>query len=75
MVGAEKETMCIFCAAIPAVAAAGTAAHGQQREAAREAERQGQPSVKPKVPAGRAATVLIVALAVAVMVYHAHLAG
>jgi uncharacterized membrane protein YidH (DUF202 family) len=65
--------MCIFCAAIPAVAAVGTAAHGQQREAARKAEREGRPAPKPKVPPAKAAGVLVVALVIASVVYHTHL--
>ncbi len=62
--------MCMFCAAIPAVAAMGTAAQGKQREAARKAESQGQPIPKPKVPAAKVTTVVIVLLAIGSVVYH-----
>lgn len=64
--------MCIFCAAASTVAAAGTAAYGQQREAARQAEREGQPIPKPKVPPAKAAAVLVGALLIASIVYHTH---
>jgi hypothetical protein len=62
--------MCVFCAAIPAVAAMGTAAHGQQRQAARKAELEGQPIPKPKVPPAKLATVGVALLIVASVVYH-----
>ncbi len=62
--------MCMFCAAIPAVTAMGVAAHGQQREAARQAESEGRPVPKPKVPAAKITTALVVVLAVASIIYH-----
>jgi hypothetical protein len=60
----------MFCAAIPAVAAMGTAAQGQQREAARQAEREGRPKPKPKVPPAKAAAVVVGLLAIASVIYH-----
>ena len=62
--------MCMFCAAIPAVAAMGTAAHGKQREAARQAEAEGQPAPKPKVPPAKVAGVVVALLFVGSVVYH-----
>ncbi len=62
--------MCVFCAAIPAVAAMGTAAQGKQREAARQAEREGRPIPKPKVPPAKIAAVAVALLAVGSVIYH-----
>ncbi len=62
--------MCMFCAAIPAVAAMGTAAQGKQREAARKAESEGHPIPKPKVPPAKVAGAVIVLLAIGSVVYH-----
>jgi len=63
--------MCMFCAAIPAVAAMGTAAQGRQREAARQAESEGRPIPKPKVQPAKVAGAVIVLLAIGSVVYHA----
>lgn len=62
--------MCLFCAAIPTVAALGAAAHGKRREAERAAEQQGQPLPKQKLPIVKATTALVVALVIASAVYH-----
>ena len=62
--------MCFFCAAIPAVAAAGTAAHGQQRAAERQAASAGQPIPKAKVPPAPTAAVAVVLLIAASVIYH-----
>jgi hypothetical protein len=62
--------MCIFCAAVPAVAAMGTAAQGKQREAARLAESEGRPIPKPKVPPAKLAAVGVALLVVAAVVNH-----
>lgn len=65
--------MCIFCAAIPAVAAAGTAAHGHQREAARQANCDGHPIPKPQLPAAKTTLALMAALVIASVIYHTQL--
>ncbi len=62
--------MCVFCAAIPAVAAMGTAAHGKQREAARLAEREGRPMPRPKIAPAKVAAVGVALLVVASVVNH-----
>jgi uncharacterized membrane protein YidH (DUF202 family) len=62
--------MCLFCAAIPTVAALGAAAHGKRREAERAAERQGRSLPKRKAPIAKATTALVVALVIASAVYH-----
>ena len=65
--------MCIFCAAIPATAAAGAALQGKQREAARQAEDEGRSSPVSKVPVGKVTTALIAVLVVASVIYHTQL--
>ena len=65
--------MCMFCAAIPAVAAAGTAAHGHQHEAVRLAKCSGHPIPKPKMPAAKTTLALMVALVIASVIYHTQL--
>ena len=67
--------MCIFCAAIPATAAAGTAIQGKQREAARQAESEGRPSPVSKVPVAKATMALMAALVVASVIYHTQVRG
>ena len=62
--------MCVFCAAIPAVAAMGTAAQGKQREAARQAEREGRPLSKPKIAPAKVAAMGVALLVVASVVNH-----
>lgn len=62
--------MCMFCAAIPTVAAMGAAAHGKQREAARQAAQAGQPAPRRALPVKEAATALVVLLVFASAVYH-----
>jgi hypothetical protein len=65
--------MCVFCAAIPATAAAGAALQGKQREAARQAEGEGRPSPVSKVPVAKATTALIATLVIASVIYHTQL--
>lgn len=62
--------MCMFCAAIPTVAALGAAAHGKRREAERQAEQQGRPVAKSRLPIAKTTTALVVVLVVASAVYH-----
>lgn len=62
--------MCLFCAAIPTVAALGAAAHGKRRAAERAAEQQGHSLPKRKLPIAKATTALVVVLVVASAVYH-----
>jgi len=61
--------MCIFCAAIPAAAAVGSAANGKQLEAKRQAETAGTKNPKtrpiPQITAG-----VIALLAIGSITYH-----
>jgi hypothetical protein len=61
--------MCIFCAAIPAAAAVGSAANGKQLEAKRQAERAGvkNPATRP-IPQITAGVILL--LAIGSVTYH-----
>lgn len=61
--------MCVFCAAIPSVAALGTAAHGKQRQAEKQAEAENKPAPKRK-PIAKSAAALVVVLVVASALYH-----
>jgi hypothetical protein len=63
--------MCVFCAAIPSALALGAAAHGKQRESARQAERAGQPAPRAaRLPIGKTTAAVVVTLMVASAVYH-----
>jgi hypothetical protein len=61
--------MCVFCAAIPSVAALGTAAHGKQRQTEKQAEVENKPVPKRK-PIAKSAAALMVMLVVASALYH-----
>jgi|GEM_PF-313469 len=61
--------MCVFCAAIPSVAALGAAAHGQQRQKEKQAKVENQPAPKRK-PIAKTTAALVVGLVIASALYH-----
>ncbi len=64
--------MCVFCAAIPATLAVGTALEGQRRAEPAPGERARR-STRSRLPVGKLTIVAVSALAVASVTYHTHL--
>ncbi len=62
--------MCVFCAAVPAVMAVGTAAQGRQREQRKAAEARGDPAPRLSLPVGKLTTAAVMVLVAAAVVYH-----
>ena len=63
--------MCVFCAAVPATLAAGAAARGQQRAAARQATAENRPAPPAaSVPVSKITTAVVMALVAASILYH-----
>jgi hypothetical protein len=67
--------MCVFCAAVPTVAALGLAARGEQKQKTQEALARGEPPPRPLVPAGKATAAALVAIVVVAAVYHTQVAS
>ena len=64
--------MCMFCAAIPATLAVGSAVQSKQREAQRAAQARGEPLPRPRLPMGKLTAGVFVALVAASVTYHTH---
>ncbi len=62
--------MCMFCAAVPTVAALGLAARGEQKHKVQEALARGEPPPQPLVPAGKATAAALVAIVAVSVIYH-----
>ena len=67
--------MCMFCAAVPTVAALGLAARGEQKEKIKEALARGEPPPRSLVPAGKATAAALAAIVVVAAVYHTQVAS
>lgn len=65
--------MCMFCAAVPTVAALGLAARGEQQRKRKEAAARGEPPPRPVLPAGKVSAAVLVAIVVAAIAYHAQM--
>jgi hypothetical protein len=61
--------MCVFCAAIPATAAAGARLNFNQNRAARERVAKGE-KLSPARPILKATLILVLVLAVCSVIYH-----
>ncbi len=64
--------MCMFCAAVPAALAVGTAVKGQQTEERKAAEVRGETWQAPRLPAEKLTGAAVAALVVAAVFYHTH---
>jgi hypothetical protein len=68
----RRRQMCMFCAAVPAALAVGTAAKGQQTEERKAAEARGEEWRPPRLPAGKVTGLLVTALVIAAVFNHTH---
>lgn len=62
--------MCMFCAAVPAVIAAGTALDGEQHKRQREVDQRGEKSTKPHHPIRALTMLTVLALFIGLALYH-----
>lgn len=67
--------MCMFCAAVPTVAALGLAVRGEQKQKIQEALARGEPPPRPIVPAGKATAAALAAIVVVAVVYHTQISA
>lgn len=67
--------MCMFCAAVPTVAALGLAARAEQKQKAQEAVARGEPPSRPLVPAGKATAAALATIVVVAVVYHTQISA
>ena len=67
--------MCVFCAAVPTVAALGLAARGEQKQKIQEALTHGEPPPRPLVPVGKATAAALAAIVAVAIVYHTQVAS
>jgi len=62
--------MCMFCAAAPAVIAAGAAMDGEQRKRQREADQRGEKLTKPHHPIRALTMLTLLVLFIGSALYH-----
>ena len=67
--------MCMFCAAVPTVAALGLAARGEQKEKLKEALARGEPPPRSLVPAVKATAAALVVVVLAAVLYHVQISS
>jgi len=64
--------MCTICAAVPVVAALGTAADGKQRKRQKESQARGNQIAHPRYPIRVLTALAILVLFLASAIYHTH---
>ena len=64
--------MCVICAAVPAVAALGTAADGEQRKHQKELQARGEPAARSQYPIRVLTALAMLVLFLAAAIYHTH---
>jgi hypothetical protein len=67
--------MCVFCAAVPTVAALGLAARGEQKQKIQEALARGEPPPRPLVPAGKVTAAALVVIVAVAAIYHTQISS
>ncbi len=67
--------MCMFCAAVPAVLAAGTAKAGQERTERRAAEARGEVPRAMVLPVGKLTSGAVTVLVIAAVINHTRPGG
>jgi hypothetical protein len=67
--------MCMFCAAVPTVAALGLAVRGEQKEKIQEAQARGEPPPRSLVPAGKATAAALAVVVLAAVLYHVQISS
>jgi hypothetical protein len=64
--------MCVFCASAPAVMAVGVGMQAKQRKECKAAEARGEKLPKPKVAAGPATVLVLIAVFAASAIFHSN---